>query len=112
VSLVARVDAQGYVTLVAFEGELDMATEAQARAGLAAGEATAPGILVVDLRRLAFMDSTGVKLVLEGELRAKAGGWGYAVVRGEGMVRRLLRVTRVEDRFPVVDDPTQLTAQA
>jgi anti-sigma B factor antagonist len=108
VSFAARVEPQGSVMLVAFEGELDMATEAPAREALAVAEATSPGVLVVDLRDLAFMDSTGLKLVLEAELRSRAGGWGFAVVRGDGMVRRLLRVTRLEDRFPVVDDPGQV----
>ena len=58
------------------------------------------------------MDCTGVKVILGAELRAKEGGWSFAVVRGDGVVRRLLRVARVEERFPIVDAPEQVARAA
>ncbi len=32
----------------------------------------------------------------------------FGVARGDGMVRRLFEVTRIDQRFPVVDDPAEL----
>ncbi len=41
-------------------------------------------------------------------LSARELGLRFGVVRGDGMVARLLEVTRIEQRFPVVDDPDEL----
>ena len=63
-------------------------------------------MLVVDLRELAFIDSTGVRVLLVAHLRATKKGMRFGVARGaDGMVRKLLEVTRIDQRFPVVDDP-------
>ena len=65
-------------------------------------------VLIADLRPLAFLDSTGVRVLLSAHLRAQEQGLRFGVVRGDGMVARLLEVTRISDRFPVVDDPDEL----
>ena len=98
-------------TIVALTGELDIASEAAARADL---EAALDGasLLVADLRELAFLDSTGVRVLLAIDLRAKEAGARFGVVRGGGMVARLLEVTRIDQRFPVVDDPDELLRDA
>jgi anti-sigma B factor antagonist len=101
---VERRDAAAIVTM---EGELDIATEAQATADL---DRAMDGceLLVVDLRELSFLDSTGVRVLLAADLRAREHGMRFGVVRGDGMVARLLEVTRIDQRFPVVDDPDEL----
>ena len=93
--------------IVTMEGELDIATEAQARDELARAM-DGCDVLVVDLRQLGFLDSTGVRVLLAADLRAREHGMRFGVVRGDGMVARLLEVTRIEQRFPVVDDPGEL----
>ena len=106
-SFEARTERLGATTVVAFTGELDIAAEASALAALesALGEG---GVLVADLRELAFLDSTGVRVLLTADLRAKERGMRFAVARAGGMVRKLLEVTRVDQRFPVVEDPVEL----
>ena len=89
------------------EGDLDIASEAQATAQLARAM-DGCGVLVADLRELAFLDSTGVRVLLAADLRAQESGLRFGVVRGDGMVARLLEVTRIDERFPVVDDPAEL----
>ena len=100
----ARRDDAAIVTM---EGDLDIATEAQATADL---DQAMDGceLLVVDLRELSFLDSTGVRVLLAADLRAREKGMRFGVVRGDGMVARLLEVTRIDQRFPVVDDPDEL----
>jgi anti-sigma B factor antagonist len=106
-SFEARTERLGTMTVVVLAGELDIAAEAGATAALtdAIGDG---GVLVADLRELTFLDSTGVRVLLTADLHAKERGVRFGVARSDGMVRRLLEVTRIEERFPVVDDPAEL----
>jgi len=106
-SFETRTDQLDTMTVVVLVGELDIAAEADATAALtdAIGDG---GVLVADLRELTFLDSTGVRVLLTADLQAKERGVRFGVARNDGMVRRLLDVTRVEQRFPVVDDPAEL----
>jgi anti-anti-sigma factor len=106
-SVEVRTDRQGTMTIVALTGELDIASEADAAAALTAALGDG-GVLVADLRDLAFLDSTGVRVLLTAHLQAQERGVRFGVARSDGVVRRLLDVTRIEQRFPVVDDPAEL----
>jgi anti-anti-sigma factor len=110
-SFEARTERIGTATVVTFLGELDIASEAPAATALEAAIADG-GVVVADLRELAFLDSTGVRVLLTADLHAKERGVRFGVVRGEGMVRKLLEVTRIDQRFPVVDDPAELMGDA
>jgi anti-sigma B factor antagonist len=107
-SFEARTEEMPGARIVAFTGDLDIASESEATAALEAalGEG---GVLVADLRAVDFLDSTGVRVLLGADLRAREKGVRFGVARGGGMVRRLLEVTRIDQRFPVVDDPAELT---
>jgi anti-anti-sigma regulatory factor len=54
------------------------------------------------------MDGSGVRVLLSAHLQAQERGLRLGVVRGDGMIARLLEVTRISERFPVVDDPADL----
>ena len=110
-SFEARTERVGGRAVVVFTGELDIASEADAAAALEAAMGDA-GVLVADLRELAFLDSTGVRVLLAADLEAKERGVRFGVARSDGMVRKLLEVTRIDQRFPVVDDPAELTEDA
>jgi anti-sigma B factor antagonist len=107
-SFEALTERQAGATIVTFRGDLDIASEAEAAAALEAALDGA-GMLVADLRELDFLDSTGVRVLLTADLHAREHGIGFGVARGDGMVRRLFEVTRIDQRFPVVDDPVELT---
>ena len=85
-----------------------------ARGGSARGRRSSEGgVLVADLRELTFIDSTGVRVLLVAHLHATKKGMTFGVARGaDGMVRKLLEVTRIDQRFPVVEDPAVLTGDA
>jgi anti-sigma B factor antagonist len=104
----ARTEELRGARVVAFTGDLDIASEAEATAALEAALGD-DGVLVADLRELDFLDSTGIRVLLGADLRAKEKGVRFGVARGDGMVRRLLDVTHIDQRFPVVDDPAELT---
>jgi anti-anti-sigma factor len=110
-SFAARTDRLGSMTVVVLTGDLDIASEADAMTALSDALGTG-GVLVADLRELAFIDSTGVRVLLGAHLQAEERGVRFGVARGDGMVRRLLDVTRINQRFPVVDDPVELVEGA
>jgi anti-sigma B factor antagonist len=89
--------------LVRVAGELDMSTvpvlEARLREARAAGRR-----LVVDLRGLDFMDSTGLTLLVRWGRGAEQDGYELALVRGEARVHRLFELTGLDSRFTFTSD--------
>src|SRR4051812_18413103 len=88
---------------VALSGELDISTAQQLEDDLRRVEAERPELIVLDLRELAFMDSTGLRLLILADQRAKEEGRRLAIGRGNEMIQRVLHVTRLDERLEVVD---------
>ncbi|MHB1469824.1 MAG: STAS domain-containing protein [Solirubrobacteraceae bacterium] len=59
--------------------------------------------IVLDLRELSFMDSTGVRLLLALEGRFTAAGRGFSLLVGEGASRRTLQIVGLEAHPPRAD---------
>jgi anti-sigma B factor antagonist len=106
-SFETSVERREGAAIVALTGDLDIASEPQAKAALE-GALDGCEVVVADLRGLQFLDSTGVRVLITTDLAARERGLRFGVVRGDGMVSRLLDVTRIDQRFPVVDDPDEL----
>lgn len=88
-----RSAPSGPATLLLVRGEVDMDTADQLeRAVEGAG-----GPLVVDLSRVPFMDSTGLRVVLTATV-ARGGELAF-VLRSESPVLRLIELAQVEDRL-------------
>jgi anti-sigma B factor antagonist len=87
-------------------GELDLATapefEAAIRDALAAGKP-----VVVDLRELEFMDSSGVRVLISVHAEAGDDGERLTLVRPApgGSVERILEIAGVEEALRMVDEP-------
>jgi anti-sigma B factor antagonist len=92
-------------TRVVLAGELDIANAEGLDKALAAVEDNLSGTLVLDLRRLEFIDSTGLRTLIAADERARSAGRRLAVVRAQNAVARLLEVTQLDQRLEVVDDP-------
>jgi anti-anti-sigma factor len=105
-------DLSGRVGCVSLEGELDLSFAAEVERAIAEAEAKRPKILVLDLRRLSFIDSTGLRIVLATDARAHAAGRRLLVVRGSEPVHRVFRIAMLEDRLEFVDDPIPEMADA
>ena len=106
-SFSTSVERRETAAIVTLRGELDIATEIEATTDLQQAMDGAD-VLIADLRELSFLDSTGVRVLLAADLTARERGLRFGVVRGDGMVARLLEVTRIDQRFPVVDEPDEL----
>ncbi|MDA0162153.1 STAS domain-containing protein [Solirubrobacter ginsenosidimutans] len=90
----------GDAIVVAPAGEIDLATvdDLQAAVDAAAGESEQ---VVLDLREVTFIDSAGLRLVLQSS-RAIA---GFGVVRGSREVQRVFDLVGLDDRLTMLDRP-------
>jgi anti-anti-sigma factor len=96
----------GATLVVSPRGEIDLATVGLVRE--AVDREQQPGeALVLDLREVGFMDTSGLRYVLELNDRAKQEGFGLLLVRGPSAVQRVFEVSGLEPRLPFVDDPSQ-----
>jgi len=89
---VSRAVANGTVEL-ALDGELDLAGARGLEESLAAAEREGPARLVVDLARLAFIDSSGLRVLLQANARAKEHGRELLLRPGTPAVQRVFEVT-------------------
>jgi anti-anti-sigma factor len=104
------------VAEVVLSGELDIATLDDAERQVEAAAAAAPPLLVIDLSGLSFVDSSGVRLVLLADDRARAAGRRLAVRLGTGHALRVFQALGILDKLEVVpprpadDAPAQRAA--
>jgi anti-anti-sigma factor len=89
---------------VALVGELDLSTVAKVQDELRRIEADSPATVVVDLSKLTFLDSTGLRCIVTADERAREEGRRMVVVRGPDPVQRVFAITRLEERLEMVDD--------
>jgi anti-anti-sigma factor len=102
-----EIERTGARVTVRPEGELDLATAPGLEAEVE--RITGAELIVFDLRELAFIDSTGLQVILRAEAAARRDGVEFAVVRGPRAVDRLFGVMNLEQRLRVVDDPSELS---
>jgi len=94
----------GQVRIVV-RGELDLASAPALEEQLARAEEMAAPVIVVDLRELDFMDSTGLHVLLKAHQRTSKRGGQFVLVKGSRQIERLLRLTGVDERLTIVDSP-------
>ena len=89
---------------VELSGELDISTAANVETRLMEVEKSAPARLILDLRRVNFIDSTGLSMIINADGRARKEGRQLTIVSGDGVPRRILRTVGLEDRLDVHSD--------
>jgi anti-anti-sigma factor len=100
--LVVDVDRLGATALVRPSGELDLATIGKLRAAL--DGITAPQSLVLDMRGLSFIDSTGLHLLAELHERAVREGFALELIAPPPPADTPIRVCGLDRRLPFVAD--------
>ena len=95
---------------IALAGELDISSAPRVEAELDRVQAGYPSLVLLDLRDLRFMDSTGLRTVVGADKRARERGGRLAIVRGPESVQRIFSVTRLDERLEIVDDPAAAQA--
>jgi anti-sigma B factor antagonist len=95
-SLTIRSEPQS-AHFVSLHGELDGASTKELEAEFIRIEATSVSRIVLDLRELDFIDSTGLAVILRADTRAKNDGHILRVLRPQGQVRRIFELTHLDE---------------
>lgn len=98
----------GPAWVLTIAGELDLRTSPQLEQSLDRVWASGAELVILDLRQIEFMDSTGLRVLLSAHQRAQERGRRFALVRGADQVERVLTLTGVRDLLTVVDSPDEL----
>ena len=88
---------------VAPAGEVDLATSGLLQKRIEAQLEQGCARLVLDLHDVSFMDSTGVRLVLELARVAERDHWELSVIRVPHAVQRVFELSGVLDAVPLGD---------
>ena len=109
-----RVEHRDRVAVVIARGELDVASssrllEAVAELGGAGGHG---GAVVIDMAGVGFMDSSGLRALLDCERSCRDGGRPFALARPTDSVRRVLELVDLLDTLTVLEEVTPQTLAA
>ena len=88
--------------VVSPSGEIDMATAPEVRRVVGGRD---PGVtrVVLDLRRVTFMDTSGLQLLIELNRAMQEAGVAFAAVPGPRSVQRLLDMAGLTGRLHIVE---------
>lgn len=95
-------------TVISLSGELDLASSPALEDELGRVAQSDARLVVVDLRNLEFMDSTGLSVLVRAHQRAEENGRRLGLVNGSQQVQRLLSLTGVAERLTLADVPNEL----
>ncbi|WP_089103449.1 STAS domain-containing protein [Streptomyces hyaluromycini] len=96
----ARTRRSGAFVVVEVYGEVDIATEELLAEHLLAVTAAPEPDVLVDLRRLDFLDCSGLRVLCRAEARARERGGRLRLVCEGPRIPRLLRASGLLGRFP------------
>ncbi|HEX2126871.1 MAG TPA: STAS domain-containing protein [Thermoleophilaceae bacterium] len=96
---------EGQQVRIALEGELDLSSALTFDEEIRRAEERKPETLVIDLSGLKFLDSTGLRLIMSAQARAKTRGHRLAIVEGGQAVQRIFRLAGVNRRLDIVPAP-------
>jgi len=108
------VDVQGTNAgcAIAVRGDMDIAAIESLDAALEQALAGAPPRVTVDLRRVGFVDSSGLRFLLRANARSRNEGWALEIYRPGETAIKALAVTGVLELLPFVDaGPAMVAAQ-
>lgn len=102
------IEERDGVLVVALAGELDIACASQVAAALDEAIAESGHEVAVDLSRLEYMDSTGLRTLLEARERAAARGRRLALLGVSARARRVIELTGADALLEIVEDIDEL----
>jgi anti-sigma B factor antagonist len=100
-----EVHEQGRGTVIALSGELDLASSPALEEAFERVFSADDLSVVIDLRKLEFMDSTGLSIIVKAHQTAEERDLRLYVVNGPPQVQRLLSLTGVAERVSLVGAP-------
>jgi anti-sigma B factor antagonist len=100
-----KVVRRDRMTHLAPSGELDIASAPEFEQAIAEATAQPGAELVLDLRELTFMDSTGLRALAQTNARADQADFVLSIVRGPRQIERVLEISGLAELLPLVDAP-------
>lgn len=94
--------------LAALSGEIDLSTVERVEERVRSALDGKTSVLVIDLRDVTFMDSSGLRLVLRLDKELSEAGGRLVVVRGGRRVARVFELTRADEGLEMVSDPSEI----
>jgi anti-sigma B factor antagonist len=101
--LEVRSDREGTVHTICVTGELDLANAEDLERELRRAEASDALSIILDLSGLQFIDSTGVRLLIQAHDRSRGDSDRLALLRGPTAVQRVFELTGILDLLPFAD---------
>jgi anti-sigma B factor antagonist len=103
-----ETETRGRASVFTLGGELDLVSSPILEQELARTLDSEVELVVLDLRPLEFMDSTGLHVVLAAQQRLRESGRRLALVKGGVQVHRVLELTGLGDVLTIVESPEEL----
>jgi len=94
--------------VVALHGELDLASAPLLQSKIESVETDGVALVVLDMKDLEFIDSTGLRIVLAAHKHAQERGQELALTSIQQQVQRLLSITRVGEHLRILESPEEL----
>jgi anti-anti-sigma factor len=89
---------------VTLTGELDISNVERFEQVLMELEQPRPELLVLDLRGVEFIDSTGLSLLLNADARARRQSRHVTIISGNGAAKRIMRTVALDQILDVKTD--------
>jgi anti-anti-sigma factor len=96
-------DDDGETASLALSGELDLATVPRVEQAVDATLAKGARTLIVDLSRVGFIDSSGLRLFIVLHQRAKAEGWRLSLIRPSKRAMTVFEISGLEENLPFAE---------
>jgi len=90
---------------VSVQGDVDLTTCDAVESALDAAPRVGATVLVLDLREVGFMDTSGLRLVISQQQRAELDGYRFVVVPGSARIQRLFEIAGFRGGDPLFADP-------
>ena len=88
---------------VTVTGDLDLASVDRLETARATALASNPSSLLIDLSGVRFVDSSGLKFLIETDRLSRTGGWRLQLLRPADSAMRVFVVTGADRHLPFVD---------
>jgi anti-sigma B factor antagonist len=106
-NLLIDVSRAGERVVLRLDGELDLASVPQLEDAVESALLDGATEIVLDLRGLEFVDSTGLRAILAQDQRSTELGQTFALVRGPEQVQRLMHMTGVDEHLKIIASPEE-----
>jgi anti-sigma B factor antagonist len=103
---VAVEDRDG-ATVLTLSGELDLAASPMLEQKLEHALGQPPALVIVDLRQLEFIDSTGLSVLVRARQRAQEQSRRFVLAGAGAQVQRLLSLTGIAERLELAESLEQ-----